>query len=176
MPWMRASSPIQALFGEDVRDTQPTSHWEALHVNPSDPLAKLRLREAIQMELERLLGSKKIQRAVGCDAIVLRRSRLQYESHIEVYVAFDRHGFVVTVPSQEFRIRITCPRHVAPDVVGAPWDDLLANLCKIDRSVIKSRKSKSQPLSYVSMHGQHPQLRVEVLNRKQCEEAPSLPA
>jgi hypothetical protein len=121
---------------------------------------------------DRLMGPKKIEQDIARDRVILRRARLQYESHVEVYVGEDRHGFDVTVPSHGFKIRITCPCIVQDNVVGAPWDDLLENLCKIDRSVIKSRNSKSQPLTYIPQHGQHPALRVEVLSRGTLEQKP----
>ena len=109
---------------------------------------------------------------LGQNRVIMRRARLQYESHVEVFVGGDRHGFDVTVPTHGFKIRITCPRVVPENVVGAPWDDLLENVCKIDRSIVKSRNSKSQPLTYVPRHGPHPALRVEVLSRGTPEQGP----
>jgi hypothetical protein len=114
---------------------------------------------------ERLLGVKKFEKHTIFQHVNLHRTRLEYESHIEIFVGADRHGFDVSVPDHGFKIRITCPREVPDEVEAAPWDDLLQNLCKIDRAIIKSKQSKAQPLSYVSKRGLHPMLRVEVLSR-----------
>jgi hypothetical protein len=112
-----------------------------------------------------LLGQKNVVNELAYYRVIMRRARLQYESHVEVFVGGDRHGFDVSVPTHGFKIRITSPRVVPENVVGAPWDDLLENICKIDRSIIESRNSRSQPLMYVPRHGRHPALRVEVLGK-----------
>jgi hypothetical protein len=154
----------------------PVSDWERLHRDPTDIGAKMRIGATIADTLrDRLMGMKKIEQERVSARVILRRTRLQYESHVEVYTGGDRHGFDVTVPSHGFEIRITCPRVVPRDVVGAPWDDLLENLCKIDRSVIRSRKSRSRPLTYTPRHGKHPALRVEVLSRETSESLPQPP-
>src|SRR5262245_35617262 len=89
----------------------PISHWEKLHLDPADNVAKTMLRSAIEDALrDRLMGPKKIERDLLTRSVILRRARLQYESHVEVYVGGDRHGFDVAVPSHGFKIRITCPR------------------------------------------------------------------
>lgn len=156
----------------------PISHWERLHRNPSDIHPRTEILGAIEATLkDRLMGPKKIEKDFLIGRVVLRRTRLHYESHVEVFVGGDRHGFDVSVPTHDFKIRITSPRIVPSDVVAAPWDDLLENVCKIDRSIIADRRSKSQPLTYVPQHGPHPSLRVEILSKRRPEpQPPALPA
>ena len=163
---------IRRARAETVRIAIPISYWEQLHRNPGDAVARTALRRAIREMLERkLLGPKRIDEDVLTGKVILRRSRLQYESHVEPYVGDGRHGFVVTVPSHGFGVRITCPRVVPAEVVGAPWDDLLENLCKIDRTIIVGLGSRSKPLTYVPDHGPHPLLWVEFLGERPKEYA-----
>lgn len=144
----------------------PKSHWERLHDNPDDFSAASDLRDTIEDALKRrLMGTKEVERLLVTDAVVLRRSGLQYEQHVCLYIGPDRHGFEIAVPTHKLKIRITCPRIVPDDVLGAPWDDLLENICKIDRSIIKIRGSKSKSLVYVPIHGEHPSLKVEILQK-----------
>jgi hypothetical protein len=170
------SRPLSHKEPQERVILRPLSGWEKLHRDPGDVLAKLSLRNATAKTLtDELMGPKKVDKDLLTGCVVMRRARLQYESRIDVFVDADRHGFEVSVPSHSFKIRITCPRVVPDDVVGAPWDDLLENLCKIDRSIIKSRNSKSQPLSYVPRHGVHPMLRVQVLSRPSKQSPQQLP-
>ena len=149
------------------------SHWDTLHQSPDDIMSENALLRAVADTLrDRLTGPKKIEQEIVTSQVILRRAELRYESQIKIFVGDERHGFEVTVPSQGFKIRITCPRIVPKDVVAAPWDDLLKKLCEIDRSVIQTRKSDSQPLSFVSRDGEHPSLRVEVLAARATEERP----
>jgi hypothetical protein len=172
---VQAGSKVQTevcLGSESASMLRPISHWEKLHRNPNDLAAVYSLQEAIVEELNRLMGPKTVEEGLVDHLVILRRSRLQYESHIKVYVDHDRHGFDVCVPTHGFSIRISCPRVVPDNVVSAPWDDLLENLCKIDRSIIKNRGSKSAPLVYVPEHGNHPMLRVEILSKPQEQVQP----
>jgi hypothetical protein len=149
------------------------SHWDTLHRNPHDIMSENALLRAVADTLtDRLTGPKKIEHEVVMSRVILRRAELHYASQIKIFVGEERHGFEVSVPAHGFKIRITCPRIVPKDVVAAPWDDLLKELCEVDRSVIRTRMSKSQPLSYVSKDGEHPSLRVEVLSRRATEERP----
>ncbi|OJW21226.1 MAG: hypothetical protein BGO49_24755 [Planctomycetales bacterium 71-10] len=154
--------PVQA---SSLLSANWVSDWERLHQDPNDYSARSGLEQAIEREIgERLMGPKKVDRDLILHKIILRRSRLQYEAHVELYVGHDRHGFIITVPTHNMRIRITCPRVVPANVVGAPWDELLENLCKTDRWVIKQRNSKSSPLTYVPRHGPNPTVKVEFLD------------
>ena len=152
------------------------SHWDTLHRNPDDIMSENALLRAVADTLtDRLTGPKKIEHEVVTSRVILRRAELHYESQINIFVGDERHGFEVSVPAHGFKIRITCPRIVPKDVVAAPWDDLLEKLCEIDRSMIQTRMSKSQPLSYVSKDGGHPSLRVEVLRSANEERLHQLP-
>jgi hypothetical protein len=166
--------PIATAFVPTAAAPVPISSFERLHRNSADVDSLARIFIEIQNTLrERLMGAKTVECDANLCAVILRRARLQYEAHIYVGVTEDRHGFEVSVPSHGFKIRITCPRFVPEGVIDAPWDDLLENLCKVDRSIIKGRKSKSHPLSYVPRHGPHPGLRVEVLSRGTREDGPA---
>ena len=147
------------------------SHWDTLHRNPGDIMSENALLRAVADTLtNRLAGPKKIEQEVVTSRVILRRAELNYESQIKIFVGDERHGFDVSVPAHGLKIRITCPRTVPKDVVAAPWEDLLKELCDVDRSVIQTRMSRSQPLSFVSKDGEHPSLRVEVLSRSATDE------
>ena len=149
------------------------SLWDTLHRNPGDIMSENALLRAVADTLtDRLTGPKMIEHEVVTSQVILRRAEPHYESQIKIFVGNERHGFDVSVPSQGFKIRIACPRVVPKDVVTAPWDDLLEKLCEIDRSLIQTRMSKSQPLSYVAKDGEHPLLLVEVLTRGATEQRP----
>jgi hypothetical protein len=168
---------IPSISIRPIEHLRPVSHWERLHQDTSDKVIWLSLLEAVRKELdERLQGSKRVEMNVGSWCVSVHRSRLQYFSEVELHFEESRHGFDVTVPNHGFKIRITCPRHVPDNQIGAPWDDLLENLCKIDRSVVVNRKSKSQPLTFVPVHGPHPALRVEILAKRGGGSPPALPA
>ena len=110
------------------------SDWDKLRCNPADALTKTSLLDSMVGTFRgRLFGQKEVERDTIADRVVLRRSELQYESQVEIFVDDDRNGFDVAVPSQGLKIRITCPRVVPTNLIGAPWDDLLETLCEIDR-------------------------------------------
>jgi len=147
---------------------RPVSSWDPLHGNPGSEQAKMVLRMEIEKKIKLLLiGPKKIYQGTNDQGVMVFRSRVHYYSVVKEYISpqQDRQGFVVAVPIHGFEIRVTCPRIVPAGVPVAPWEDLMANLCKIDRSIIRSGNFKSQPLDYVSTTGSHPYLRVEVLKR-----------
>jgi hypothetical protein len=152
------------------------SDWEKLRRNPADALTKKSMLDSMVGTFRgRLFGHDEVERDSIADRVILRRTELQYESQVEIFVDNDRNGFDVAVPSQGFKIRITCPRVVPANVLGAPWNDLLEKLCEIDRSVIKSRGSKAQPMTCEFLTVPHPLLRVEVLAGGTTEERPSQP-
>ena len=93
--------------------------------------------------------------AIGCTMSTNFVARAQ----IKIFVGDAAHGLRGTLSYHGFKIRITCSRIVPKDVAAAAWDDLLEKLCEIDRSVIQTRMSNSQPLSYVSKDGERPALR-----------------
>ncbi|MDE2506161.1 MAG: hypothetical protein KGM43_03010 [Planctomycetota bacterium] len=178
-------------------DTQPpplavgtyTDYFEALRIDPTNIFAKTNLCNTIEVLLnKRILGARIIEADRNANGVLLRRELLQYEAFTALYVDDNRHGFEVEVKMHSFKILITCPRFVPEGMQKAPWEDLLANLCKIDRSVIAFRNletpmtttvaqtsprsaagvawnSDTSPLAYVVQDGSHPYLRVEVLQK-----------
>ena len=118
------------------------------------------------------MGPKKIDSDFAGNKVIVIRSRLNYSAEIVPYLDDERNGFEVYVPQYGFKIRITSKKEDA-----APYDSLLENLCKIDRSVIQGRKLKSQPLEYVPKQKLAPSLRVQVLQSRKRQQAsqPQLP-